>query len=61
MQLINHYEVKEFHYNSKEERDNHENEMIKNGWNCSGQIRKNIGDFINPEYIWYACYCKYYK
>lgn len=63
MQLINNYEIKEFYYDSKEERDIHEKEMVENGWICSGQIRKTIGSLMekNPKSVWYACYCKYYN
>lgn len=61
MQLINHYESKEFYYESENERNDHEREMVKNGWKCTGQMKKNIGNFIEQKSVWYACYCKYYK
>mgnify|MGYP001457063119 CR=1 FL=1 len=51
--------IKQYHYDSEEERKKHVNEMIKNGFKDSGQVKENIGTVMNPELVWFGSYYKY--
>lgn len=51
--------IKQYHYDSEEERINHQSEMELNGYEDSGQIRDNIGTIMNPIYVWFGSYHKY--
>lgn len=52
-------EIEQYHYDSREERDKHAEQMIENGFNDSGQIKENIGTFMKPEFVWFGSYYKY--
>lgn len=50
--------VEEFFYDSREERDNHVQQMESNGWECSGQIKYMplLGE--ERDWKWYAKFSK---
>ena len=49
-----------YYYNSEEEREQHKEVMISDGWEDSGQIKKTIGSLLdeNPKWTWYGRYNK---
>ena len=51
--------VKQYHYDSEEERENHLEEMRKNGYHNSGQVKDNISTMSDPHYVWFGSYFKY--
>ena len=51
--------VKQYHYDSEEEKINHQSEMESNGYEDSGQVRENIGTIMNPIYVWFGSYYKF--
>lgn len=51
--------VKQYHYDSEQEKINHQSEMESNGYEDSGQVRDNIGTIMNPIYVWFGSYYKY--
>lgn len=51
--------MKQYHYESKEEKEKHRIEMESEGFEDDGQVRKNIGTIENPNYIWFGGYYKY--
>ena len=50
--------IEQYNYDSKEERDEHAKNMIKNGFKDSGQVQENIGTFHKPEHVWFGSYYK---
>jgi hypothetical protein len=46
--------VRQFHYASEEERNNHISIMANAGFNDSGQVKENVGTIENPNYVWFA-------
>ena len=50
--------VKQYHYDSAEERASHLIEMERNGYQDSGQVQDNIGSFMKPKYVWFGSYYK---
>lgn len=34
------------------ERNKHAEQMIKNGFKDSGQVKENVGTIMNPEFVW---------
>ena len=51
--------VEQYHYDSEEERNKHAEQMIKNGFKDSGQVKENVGTIMNPEFVWFGSYYKY--
>ena len=56
--------IKEFKYESEEDRKLHVKEMEKEGWICDGQVRKSddpISLYKEREYYWFARFQKIVK
>lgn len=51
--------IKQYHYDSREERDEHAKQMIEKGFEDSGQVKENVGTIMNPELVWFGSYYKY--
>lgn len=51
--------IEQYHYDSEEERNKHAEQMIKNGFEDSGQIKENIGTVMKPKLVWFGSYYKY--
>ena len=51
-------EIEQYHYRNEEEKLAHKKQMKEKGFKDSGQAKKNIGSFSNPEYVWFGSYCK---
>ena len=53
--------IEEYFYDTEEEREDHVSKMGKDGWECSGQVRRNLTEsFYKPsEWRWYGKYFKY--
>lgn len=51
--------IEQYHYDSEEERNKHAEQMIKNGFKDSGQVKENVGTIMNPEFVWFGSYYKY--
>lgn len=51
--------MEQYHYDSEEERNEHAEQMIKNGFKDSGQVKENIGTVMNPKLVWFGSYYKY--
>lgn len=64
MKKISHYEITEYTYETREERDNHIYELYKEGWLDEGKVRK-LKDGVSllnaqPEdYEWYSRLMKF--
>lgn len=61
MKQVNGYEVQEFVYESREERDTHVEKMEKENWMESGQVRRlkegvNVSTATKDDYDWYASF-----
>ena len=58
-------EVKQYYYDSKEEKLSHKSEMEELGWNDSSQVKEMIsgslmpGSKNPPVYTWFGSYYKY--
>ena len=58
-------EIKQYHYDSEEEKLSHKSEMEELGWNDSGQVKAMIsgslmpGSKNPPVYTWFGSYYKY--
>jgi len=60
MKLLNKTIKEEYIYDSEEEKFNHSDQMVINGYIDSGQLRKDINmSLSNPDYKIYGCYYKY--
>lgn len=58
--------IKQYYYNSEEERDEHSQKMQLRQWEDSGQVRKMIGGSLMvggnpPQYTWFGSYSKMKK
>lgn len=51
--------IEQYHYDSEKERNKHAEQMIKNGFKDSGQVKENVGTIMNPEFVWFGSYYKY--
>lgn len=51
--------IKLFHYSTEEEKLQHKEEMEKNGFTDSGQVKENVGSLSQPRYVWFGGYYKY--
>lgn len=51
--------MEQYHYASEDERNKHAEQMIKNGFKDTGQIKENVGTVMNPELVWFGSYYKY--
>lgn len=47
-----------YHYDSREERDNHVAAMEADGWECSGQIKETVS-LHSGEYVYCGKFVKY--
>lgn len=54
-------EVKQYHYDSKEETLEHAEVMKELGYEDTEQRKTNIGTITDPEIIWFGCYVKYHE
>ena len=54
-------EMKQYHYDSKEETLALAKVMKELGSEDTVQRKTNIGTITDPEIIWFGCYVKYYK
>jgi hypothetical protein len=64
MKKISHYEVSEYTYDTRQERDNHIADLYEEGWRDEGKIRKlkdnvSIMDAQPEDYEWYARLMKF--
>lgn len=66
MKQVMHQEILEFTYDTRDERDAHEEEMTSQGWKTSGKVKRlkngvSIWDYDNKDnYEWFADFWKYY-
>ena len=51
--------IEQYNYDSEEERNKHAEQMTEKGFKDSGQVKENIGTFMNPELVWFGSYYKY--
>lgn len=51
-------EVKQYHYDTKEEKLKHKREMEIQCYDDSGQIKENIGTITKPNFVWFGSYLK---
>lgn len=57
MKKVLEYTSVTYHYDTREERDRHVEEMEADGWECSGQIRETLS-FHSDEYVWCGKFTK---
>ncbi|MDY8021203.1 hypothetical protein [Paenibacillus polymyxa] len=58
MKKVMEYTNVTYHYDSREERDEHVKQMEQEGWECSGQIKETLSIHSN-EYVWCGKFTKY--
>ena len=51
--------IKQFYYDTEEEKAEHCKEMEHNGYNDRGQVKENIGSIMKPEHVWFGSYYKF--
>ena len=51
--------IKQFYYDTEEEKAEHCKEMGRDGYNDSGQVKKNLGTIMKPEHVWFGSYYKF--
>lgn len=51
--------IKQFYYDSEDEKIKHCSEMECNGYKDSGQVKENVGTVMKPEHVWFGSYYKY--
>lgn len=51
--------IEQYHYDSREERNKHAEQMTEKGFEDSGQVKENVGTIMNPEFVWFGSYYKY--
>lgn len=51
--------IKQFYYDTEEEKAEHCKEMERDGYNDSGQVKKNLGTIMKPEHVWFGSYYKF--
>ena len=54
-------EMKQYHYDSKEETLAHAEAMKDLGYEDTEQRKTNIGTIRDPEIVWFGCYVKYHE
>jgi hypothetical protein len=64
MKKVNHYEVMEYTYENKSEKDNHIADLYLEGWRDSGKIKRmkdgvSIMDATSEDYEYYAHLVRY--
>ena len=52
--------TEEYYYISEEEKIEHQRQKLLNGWEDSGQVKKTIGNLLDPnsKSVWYGKYIK---
>jgi len=50
-----------YYYSSEEERLKHMKVMENKGYSVSCQEKENIGDIVNPNYVWVGIYYKFVR
>ena len=56
--------IRQFHYDTEDEKMEHKKIMEEEGYEDSGQVKENIGTIMQPKHVWfgsyfkYECYCK---
>lgn len=51
----------QFHYDTEKEKYTHSREMQLKGFEDNGQVRENVGDIFEPEFVWFGSYYKHVK
>lgn len=51
--------MKQYYYESKEEKEKHKAEMESKGFEDSGRVRENIGTIESPNHTWFGSYSKF--
>ena len=51
--------IRQFHYDTEDEKIKHKKSMEEDGYEDSGQVKENIGTVMKPEYVWFGSYFKY--
>lgn len=51
--------IKQFYYDSENEKTAHCKEMEREGYKDSGQVKENVGTVMKPEHVWFGSYYKY--
>lgn len=51
-------EMKQYYYDTEEEKLEHKKCMEINGYDDSGQIKENIGTITEPNFVWFGVYFK---
>lgn len=51
--------IKQFYYDSEDEKIKHCSEMECNGYKDSGQVKENLGTIMKPEHVWFGSYYKF--
>lgn len=51
--------IEQYHYDSEEERNEHAKQMTEKGFEDSGQVKENVGTFMNSEFVWFGSYYKH--
>lgn len=51
--------IKQFYYDTEEEKADHCKKMERCGYNDNGQVKKNLGTIMEPEHVWFGSYYKY--
>lgn len=51
--------IKQFYYDTEEEKAEHCKEIYRDGYKDSGQVKENVGTVMKPEYVWFGSYYKY--
>ncbi|MGV2887126.1 hypothetical protein [Paenibacillus taichungensis] len=60
MKKVMEYTNATYHYDSREERDDHVARMESEGWECSGQIKETLS-MHSGDYIYCGKFVKYAK
>lgn len=51
-------EIKQYHYDTEEEKLEHKKDMEMSGYDDSGQIKENTGTITEPNFVWFGSYFK---
>lgn len=48
--------IQKYVYESEEEKLKHRDEMIRSGYDDTGQVKENFGTIMEPKLVWFGCY-----
>ena len=51
--------IKQFYYDTEEEKAEHCKEMERDGYNGRSQVKNNLGTIMKPEHVWFGSYYKF--